>query len=198
MSPYPPSRFPMVYFLYDGMNGKQTIALQNLVKTAFPHVHFMEPWIPMFITNEQVGLWESHLQPFLVPNSLLVGIGRAGLAASYLQERFPELNLSVLAINAPTSAQDFTLSKKPDNRVALYSSRYEPIQGKCENWTDLSTISFDVSWLQHGILSESGGNLCKHSAAFLVIAYMKYAKESEFVETFSRIIKDGEYEAYVP
>src|SRR5271154_6832586 len=102
MSPFPPSRFPMVYFLYDGVNGKETTAVQSIVRAAFPYVHFMEPWVPPSLTKKEIEPWVTALRPFLLQNALLVGIGRAGLAAAYLQQEFPDLNLHVLAINAPT------------------------------------------------------------------------------------------------
>lgn len=188
-----PSRFRMVYFLYDEVDGESTQAIQNLVNCAFPNIHSIEPWIPSFATQEQVGLWKSNLKPFLMPNALLIGIGRAGLAAAYIQEQFSELHLSALAINAPTEDRDFTVQREHANRVVLYSKDYAPIKGLTENWSRFSSISFDVSWLRHGILSESGANLCKHSLVSVIITYMRYAKELEFREMSLPFIRTEEY-----
>ena len=190
---HPPSRFRLVYFLHDAANGKEAQGIEDLTKSSFPHVRFMSLWLPPFkVYRDQMGLWASNMLPLLMPNTLLVGIGRAGLAAAYLQERFPDLNLSALAINAPTSGPEFTLGLRSNNRVALYSSDYEPIKGLTKNWSDISEFSFDVSWLRHGILSE-GGNLCKYSVAYFVAAYMK---EPDIRKSCSRVIGDEMYEAF--
>jgi len=184
MSPLPPSRFKVVYFLYDSYS-EATHAIEEVVRTAYPNIRFLDLYVPSPTT--QIEEWRAHLQPLLIPNALLIGIGRAGTAAASIQEQFSDLDLSVVAINSPTEGPSFTIERRHKNRVALFSSDYPPIKGLTKNWSLFSEISFDVSWLQHGILSESGGNLCKHSSAFLIITYMKFARESEFVSAFSRI-----------
>ena len=177
----PPSRFRMVYFLHDAVHGKETKSLEDLTRSSFPHVRFIDLWVP----PSQVELWASNLFPLLLPNTLLVGVGLAGLTAAHLQERYSNLNLSVLAINAPTAGQEFKVERRQANRAALYSSEYEPL---AKNWSELSEISFDVCWLSHGILSESGGNLSKYSVAYFVKAYMK---EPDIRQSCSRVAGDG-------
>ncbi len=163
----PPSRFKMVYFLYDENHISETRAVEDLVKAAHPEVRFIALHGPY---GDQIQVWESQVHPFLVENSLLVGIGRTGTAAALLQEHLPEFNLSVLAINSPTAYGSIGL-KEADHRVALYSTGY--IGGSCEAWPSLSDVSFDVSWLRYGILSASGGNLCKYLVSLVVAAYIK-------------------------
>jgi len=162
-----PSRFKVVYFLYDENHVPETRAVEDLVRAAHPKIKFIAVHGPY---GDHIQIWESQVRPFLVENSLLVGIGRTGTAAAVLQERLPELNLSVLAVNSPTTYGPISL-KKADHRVALYSRGY--LAGSCEAWPTLSDISFDVSWLRYGILSESGGNLCKYLVSLVVAAYIK-------------------------
>lgn len=87
----------------------------------------------------------------ILPESLLVGFGLGGLVAAKLQELEPDLNLSVLAINAPTSDGSVSL-KRTRQRTAMYSSKYPPLHG-CANWgeyTEGFDSNFDVEWLRHG------------------------------------------------
>src|SRR5271157_1871947 len=185
---YPPSRFKMVYFLYDENHIKETDAIRNLVEPVFHDVRFLAPWDSTGSTKWTT--WGTSVRPILVENALMVGVGEAGSVAAHLQECFPELNLSVVAVNSPTEFRQIRLEKCP-NRVALYSNLYEPIKGLCETWPTLSDISFDVSWLAHGILSESGGNICKHITALLLVMFIR---EPNIVPKFSRICGE-EYEA---
>jgi len=158
----------MVHFLYDEIHGKETQAVEDLVRDAHPQNRFLALWDCTGPTKWTT--WGTSIRPVLVENALIVGIGETGTVAAYLQERFLDLNLSVIAVNSPTNFQQTKLKRHP-NRVALYSSHYPPIQGRCD-WKDLADISFDIGWLQHGILSESGGNLCKYSIANLITQYL--------------------------
>jgi len=173
-----PSRFKMVYLLRDDPSAREMGAVEELIKTAFPDVRFMDLWLPPFgASKKQMELWVSKLSPFLMPNTLLVGIGHAGTAVCWLQERFSDLsfgllNLSVFAINAPTEDSDFTVERRHANRVALFSKDYPPIKDHTENWPWMAETSLDVCWLQHGILSENG-NLCKYAVALLISAYIQ-------------------------
>ena len=192
----PPSRFRMVYFLYDPTSYKETNKLEQIVRQTFPHVRVLELFLPPYrVYEKQVELWASNLLPLLMPNTLLIGVGRAGTAACWLQEHFSDLNLSVMAVNAPTEEPDFTVERRCDNRVALFSGSYIPIKGYTENWSWMAEISFDVGWLQHGIVSESGANLCKYSVLAFITAYLK---EPDIKESCSRVIGDGEYESFLP
>jgi hypothetical protein len=190
---HPPSRFRMVYFLHEPVNGKETHKIEELVRSSFLHVKFMDLWLSPF--EKQVETWASTLHPLLMPNSLLVGIGRAGTAACWLQEHFPDLNLSVMAVNAPTEGPDFKVERGHKNRVALFSKDYPLIKGYTENWSWMAEISFDVGWLQHGIISESGANLCKYSVLYFITAYFM---QPDIRESCSRVIGDGEYESFLP
>lgn len=167
----PPSRFKMVYFLYDESHVLETRAVEDLVKTTFPDVRFLPLWVNSAINGESKWTtWGTSVRPILVENALMVGIGVAGTCAAHIQERFPELNLSVIAINSPTNCGSISL-KKVDNRVAIYSGGY--IGGDGEAWPALSEASFNVSWLRYGILSEGGGNLCKYLVSLVIAAYIK-------------------------
>ena len=192
----PPSRFRMVYFLHDPDSSKETAKVEELVKSSFPHVRFLRLWLPPYrVYEKQVELWASNLLPLLMPNILLVGIGRAGTAACWLQEHFPDLNLSVMAVNAPTEEPDFTVERSHKNRVALFSKDYPQIKGYTQNWSWMAEFSFDVGWLQHGILSESGANLCKYSVLYFITAYLMLP---DIREKCSRVVGDGEYESFLP
>ncbi len=189
----PPSRFKMVYFLYDWLNDKETDAVYDLVKAVHPNVQFMTLCTPQDIEKVQWEEWFGYIRPFLLGGALIVGIGKAGTVAAYLQERFSAFNLSVIAINSPTNLEEIFITKHP-NRVALYSSHYPTIEGRCD-WQPLADNSFDVNWLRYGILTEGGGNLCTYATMHLIVAYFK---GPNITPMFNSAIAEGEYEVFQP
>ena len=88
----------MVYFLYDENHVPETRAVEDLVKAAHPEVRFIAlhgprmPLLPLLkLYESQMQTWESQVRPFLVENSLLVGIGLTGTAAAVLQGTPPRV-----------------------------------------------------------------------------------------------------------
>jgi hypothetical protein len=72
------------------------------------------------------------------------------LIACSVQSLFPALNLSVFAINAPTEEDSlFAEPCAPHTRLALYSSAYPTIKGRCD-WKTLTSAAYDVPWLASG------------------------------------------------
>lgn len=175
-----PSRFKAVYFLNNKGTRFEAHAIRELIEPHFPDIRFMEPLVP----GQERETLIHYLLPFILPDSLVVGLGVDGLIACYLQEEFPVLNMSVIAVNSPTGDGWMNLQRNhPQNRVALYSSLYEPNRGR-NHWTGLAEIDLDVAWLQHGVFSDSGANLSKYAVAYYVTAYMQSPNLEPAVASF--------------
>lgn len=108
----------------------------------------------------------SSLLPVVPSNSVIFGIGLGGLLAAKLQEDYPAKRLSVVAVNAPTSEGSVSLGSLVSNRVAIYSSAYAPVAGRCD-WGCFAGQVYDVPWLPHGIKNT------KYGLAHLLTAYMQ-------------------------
>lgn len=108
------------------------------------------PFIPSMLSAAQAVEWvKRYYAPRVAPGSLLVGLDRGGLVACGVQSALPALRLSVCAVNAPTAEDGLAaLPADPRRRVALYSSAYPPIAGRCD-WGSLAS-AFDVRWLADG------------------------------------------------
>ncbi|MBZ5660037.1 MAG: hypothetical protein LAO08_06480 [Acidobacteriia bacterium] len=181
-----PSRFKALIFLNSRDTTFQAHALRDLIEPHFPDLKVYESLVPGKDREQLIH----YLLPFLMPNSLVVGIGLDGTIACYLQQEFPAANLSVIAINSPTSDTYTTVGmersmvlKPHHNRVALYSRLYEPIRGR-NDWRQLTDHDLEVSWLQHGIFSESGANLSKYAVAYYVTAYLQSSNLEPAVASF--------------
>lgn len=165
----PQARFRDVCFVHErgGAPDGTVKRLQDLIERSYRRVTYNRPLLPH--TNPGVRAeasleWMDNFTPFLPPGVLLVGIGLGGLLAAKLQEMHPELNLSVFAIAAPTSADFVQLEKKTDQRVALYSTA-AGTDGA--NWPEFTDQAFDVPWLVHDI------GPAKYSVAYLLACYMR-------------------------
>lgn len=126
------------------------------------------------ISAEQSYLWlAGKYLPQIRPKSLLVGVGLSGLLVARLQERLPELGLSVIAVNAPTEDEEIAVESKPAGRIAAYSSQYRPILGRCD-WTPLAEAA-DVLWLQHGAY------LHKYALRNAIVTHLKGGNTVEYL-----------------
>src|SRR5271163_555715 len=144
--------------------------LETALKSAHPMVQYARPLIPPDLTAEKAVEWFERYYLYRVPeNSLLVGIDRGGLIACAVQTAVPGLGLSVVAINAPTeddklvAEQYFSLQ----TRLALYSSAYAPIQGRCD-WKAVTSAAYDLPWL-------ASGNKNFFALAYLISAFSRAA-----------------------
>lgn len=120
----------------------------------------------------------SYLLPEVPPNSVIFGIGLGGLLAAKLQEDFPAKRLSVVAVNAPCSEGSIGLNNTVPNRIAIYSSAYTPIAGRCD-WSRYAGQAYDVPWLPHGIKNT------KYGLAHLLTAYMQIENLAFEVASFT-------------
>jgi hypothetical protein len=120
----------------------------------------------------------SSLLPVVPSNSVIFGIGLCGLLAAKLQEDFPAKRLSVIAVSAPTSEGSISLGSLVSNRVAIYSSAYAPVAGRCD-WGRFAGQVYDVPWLQHGIKNT------KYGLAHLLTAYMQIENLAFEVASFT-------------
>jgi alpha-beta hydrolase superfamily lysophospholipase len=139
---------------------------------------------PPYEFKEDASALESYrwLSSYLLPetpcNSVLFGIGLGGLLAAKLQEDYPAKRLSVVAVNAPLYEGSISLSSLVSNRVAIYSSAYTPIAGRCD-WGRYAGQAYDVPWLQHGIKNT------KYGLAYLLTAYMQIENLAYEVASFT-------------
>lgn len=123
--------------------------LEALLRTSHPMVGYNRPLIPAHLNTKEALEWVERYYTYrLDQNSMLVGFYRGGLIACALQEKFPALHLSAVAINSPTNEDGVVLSGA-DRRLALYSSAYKLIAGRCD-WAAKSSLAFDLPWLTEG------------------------------------------------
>jgi len=179
MQPASPSRFKSLTILADVSTLKEAQSIRDLLEVEFTDLSIRLLPVPGLIPE----MWEKILIPSLPTDQLVIGFGLCGTVAARIQETHPELGLSVMAINSPTTTAFWQVIWKSDQRVAIYSSNYEPIKGV--NWTGLAETALDVDWLQHGMFSENGGNLCKYAIAYYVAAYLINRNLEPAVSSFS-------------
>jgi hypothetical protein len=149
-------------------NGKfpgVTEHLEAILHAAYPAVLFACPFVPSDLGAKDAFFFvRKNYVSRMQADSLLVGLERGGLIACAVQDAFPALRLSVFAANSPT--EDDKLVVEPcdsHTRLALYSSAYPPIKGRCD-WKALTSTAYDVPWLASG---------CKnlYPLAYLISAY---------------------------
>ena len=148
------NRFSQITILHgkDDTPSGTVQALETALKSAHPMVQYARPLIPPDLTAEKAVEWFERYYLYRVPeNSLLVGIDRGGLIACAVQSAVPGLGLSVVAINAPTSEDKLAVEPyfSLQTRLALYSSAYAPIQGRCD-WKAVTKAAYDLPWLADG------------------------------------------------
>jgi hypothetical protein len=147
-------RFPQITLLHgrgDSPEGSVK-SLEVALRSAHPMLQYARPLIPDDLDAKKAAEWFEQFYLYRVPQeSLLVGIDRGGLIACAVQSALPGLRLSVVAVNAPT--EEDRLAAEPCasaySRLALYSSAYAPIKGRCD-WMAITPRSYDVGWLADG------------------------------------------------
>lgn len=163
-------RFPQITFLHGRGEppGRSTEKLEAVLRETHPMVEYARPFIPDSDTVKALEWVERFYLYRIRQNSLLVGVERGGLIACAVQSAIPVLRLSVIAINAPTEDDKVVVEPcEPHTRVALYSSAYEPIKGRCD-WKEHTSLAYDVDWLAGG---------CKnfYPLAYLISAFSRGA-----------------------
>jgi pimeloyl-ACP methyl ester carboxylesterase len=176
------SRFAGHYILHDRGSPDDTDKLADIMakKLGTDYYFFKRPQ-PPYEFNEEVSSTVSYrwLTTYFLPdtliNSVIFGVGLGGLLAAKLQEDYPARNLSVVAINSPTTEGLISLTGSVKGRVALYSSVYPTLT----DWAKFAPQVYDVPWLQHGIKNT------KYALAYLMSAYMKQEDVSSQVAAVS-------------
>ncbi len=167
------SRFKGHYLIHDRETPDDVQSLASILseKTGDGYGAFKQPHPPYEFKDASTFdsyQWFRHsLLPIIMSDSVLFGVGLGGLLAAKLQEDFPAYNLSVVAINAPTSDGLISLDSRVKGRVALFSGLYPAITSTC-NWSRYASQSYDVPWLQHGIKNR------KFALAHLMMKYMQH------------------------
>jgi hypothetical protein len=178
------SRFKGHYLLHDRGSSEDVERLatimankvganDNLFKLPQPPYEFKEDASAL----ESYRWLRQYLLPEVLGNSIMIGFGIGGLLAARLQEDFPAKNISVVAVNAPTSEGQIVLNNPVFNRIAIYSSAYSPIIGPC-NWSQFTPQAYDVPWLMHGVKNT------KYGLAYLLTSYMQSENISADVAEF--------------
>jgi hypothetical protein len=163
--------FPQIILLHgreDTPDGA-VARLHGILSAAYPKLSYARPFIPDAMIEDAVEWVANQYVRRIQPNSLLVGFERGGLIACAIQSRFPALRLSVFAINSPTKEGSIsaTYCQHTYSRVALYSSEYPHIKGRC-NWPELQPMAYDVPWL-------ANGHKLDYPISYLISAYMRGA-----------------------
>jgi len=143
-------------------------SLEETLRSAHPMLEYARPLIPSNLGTKAALEWFERFYLYRVPeDSMLVGVDRGGLIACAIQSALPALRLTVVAVNSPT--EDDGVIAKPStsayNRLALYSSAYPPIEGRCD-WKAVTPFAYDLSWLAPG---------CKnfYPLAYLISAFSR-------------------------
>ena len=176
MSPSHESVFSRVYILHDRESTLSVAELETVLRSAHPNVEFIRPWFRQKPLVSPVAYDYFMSMSAFRSRSLVVGIGLAGLCAASMQERFPELGSSVIAIDAPTqdgilglvgSFRDLRPTPTTESAlVALYSSQYEPIKGRCD-WRKHADYAFDHRAWAYGI------GYAVYTSAYLISSFMR-------------------------
>jgi hypothetical protein len=181
------SRFTEIVWLHGRDEHSGDVARLSGILGSDPWVNHHRPLIPDIPADLALDWVRQAYGSRIKKGSLLVGMERGGLIGCALQSALPALDLSVFAVNSPTEEGSllagtfpFTYSAVPVAgvsipvrqchyaRVALYSSAYGPIGGRCD-WAKHSPLAFDVPWLREG-----AGN-AYYPVSYLVSAFMRGA-----------------------
>jgi len=130
-----------------------SLQLEELLRPEFAAARFSRPLLPH--ENAEVSAEDSleALRKIEIPHGAwVIGISLGGLLAARLQETGRD-DLHVLALSAPTWADNVHLATKPANRVAIYSSNDEVLgggtdQNRTVDWPRLAE-AHDMPWLTH-------------------------------------------------
>jgi hypothetical protein len=144
-------RFGQITFLHGGndLPSGSTERLESVLRATYPTVLYAHPFVPFDLNAEEAfGFVRKNYVSRMQAGSLLVGLDRGGLIACAVQSAFPALGLSVFAVNSPVE-EDGLAAKPGSDRLALYSSAYPPIKGRC-GWSALAPLAYDVPWLSSG------------------------------------------------
>ena len=122
--------------------------LEPLLIAAHPeflyHRLLMPHHDPRVLAQESV----EYLREFNLPHEAwVIGISLGGLVAAEIQEE-SRPDLHVACVSSPTWADGVHLRKRPDRRVAIYSSNDEVIAGRVSDWPNLAD-AHDLPWLTH-------------------------------------------------
>lgn len=155
--------------------------LEAILAPTHKEVTFATPLIPDLPAEQAFTQFMEQYAARIKPESLLVGLGRGGTIACAIQSARPALRLSVFAVNSPTQEDQLRvvpfqfplvtegaiiqLRQLYPARVALYSSAYEPIRGRC-NWVPRLAWRFNVPWLSQEMDTS-------YRVSYLIAAYMR-------------------------
>jgi hypothetical protein len=184
------TRFKGHYLLHDRGTPEDVEKLASIMATKVgTRPDFFKRPQPPYEFKDDASALESYrwLQSYFLPdalsNSVIFGVGLGGLLAAKLQEDYPWRGFSVVAIDSPVLDGAISLGSLVSNRIAMYSSDYTPISGRCE-WVRYAGQAYNVPWLQHGIKNT------KYGLAYLLTAYMQVENLAVEVASFTDSIPE--------
>lgn len=122
--------------------------LEPLLRAVHPEANYQRLLLPHHDPNAPAESSVEYLRTFNpIRGSRLIGISLGGLVAARLQEEFRP-DLAVACISSPTWADGVRLEKKPENRIAIYSSNDDVIAGRVADWPNLAE-AYNFPWLTH-------------------------------------------------
>lgn len=164
----------MDIYLIHGKAGSpdgSSLQLEELLRPQFPKARFYRPLLPH--ADPDIAAEDSldALHKLEIPREAwVVGISLGGLLAARLQETGRD-DLHVLALSAPTWADNVHLVARPPHRAAIYSSADTVLgggtsQNRTADWVRLAE-AHDLSWLSHDTKAH------KHQIAPLLAKWLR-------------------------
>ena len=141
----------MKIYLFHGKGGSPNGSVSLLEAALRPYLSEAEFHRPKLLHNDPNVLAEdslAQLPKLQIPKgALIIGVSLGGLVAAKLQET-TRPDLSVICISSPTWADGVRLASHSPNRIALYSSKDDVIQGRTADWPNLAE-GYDIASLSH-------------------------------------------------
>ena len=138
-------------YLLHGKGGSPTgtvAKIEETLKAELAEFEFRRERMPHSDPNVLAQDSLPHLDTLSIPHrALILGVSLGGLvAARYQETKRPDLG--VICLSSPTWADGVKLATKPPNRIAVYSSNDDVIQGRTADWHNLAE-AHDVPTLTH-------------------------------------------------
>lgn len=122
--------------------------IEPLLRAAHPEFNYQRLLLPHHDPNVLAETSVRYLREFdLARDARVIGISLGGLVGAKLQED-GRADLQVACVSSPTWVDGVRLTKKLENRLAIYSSNDEVIAPRVSDWPSLAE-AYDLPWLTH-------------------------------------------------
>ncbi len=138
-------------YLFHGKGGSPNGSVSLLERSLAPLLEGANFHRPKLLHSDPNVLSQASLSALpdlnLPESATVIGISLGGLVAAALQEN-SRSDLTVICVSSPTFADGVRLRRKMPQRVALYSSKDDVIQGRTADWPQLAE-AYDIRTLSH-------------------------------------------------